>query len=760
MSSAVYRFQGFVLDCGARELRRDGAPVALPARVLECLDALIAHRDRAVGRDELARAVFSRDNVSDAQLGQVVLRARRVLGDDGQAQRFIRTVPRFGFRWVAPTREEVAAPRDAPGDATPAPVLPGAAARRLRRLWPAAAAAVPALAVLVAVALWRTPADRAPSPPPAIVLPAEVVAGGEATAAWARLGVMDYLGDRLRRGGFAVQDSERVLALLHGAGTPAERLARARAAVGGWAIASTLRPAGAGWRVELSAHDAGGRALHAEGEHAQLLGAADLAAGRLLGALAGADPSHALALAERLRRAQAALRAHEPGAAAALLHAAPAAQREAPELRLLLAQAELGCGRDRRALAEADAVLASAPAREDASLRVRALLVRGGAGLRLGQARAAERDHAQAIALSEALARMPLLGAALTGRGIARAALGDFDAAHEDLGRARVVLVRSGDRLALARVDAALGELELRRGRPAQALEPLVRAAEAFERHDLPGEAAPAHAALAAVHLQLLEPDRARARIDRAWALRERVVAPAQVARLALGRAEVLLRQGELSAVRALLAAHGDGHSPAGERRRAEALRAELAWRAGDAGRALRLADAALDRWPPGAGDSHRRALRLLREQAALRLGRPPRAEAEVVADGAGARLLEAVAAHAAGDAGTAARAYRAAVAQAERAGVPSEIADVALAYAPWLLDRRAPQDAAALAGRIAPWAARDFDLALLQARLFHALGQDGPWAAALRDARRLAGEREIPPELLAAPAPASLAAR
>src|SRR3546814_13796849 len=79
-------------------LFRSGDVVALPARVFECLCCLIEHRDRAVSRDELVQAVFGRPNVSDAQLAQAVLRSRRAVGDDGQEQHTIRTVPRYGFR--------------------------------------------------------------------------------------------------------------------------------------------------------------------------------------------------------------------------------------------------------------------------------------------------------------------------------------------------------------------------------------------------------------------------------------------------------------------------------------------------------------------------------------------------------------------------------------------------------------------------------------------------------------------------------------
>ena len=102
--SGPFAFGPFLLDPAARELTRDGMPVELPARAFDCLTYLLVHRERAVGRDELAQAVFGRSNVSDAQIGQIVLRARRAVGDDGHVQNTIRTVPRFGFRWVAPTR--------------------------------------------------------------------------------------------------------------------------------------------------------------------------------------------------------------------------------------------------------------------------------------------------------------------------------------------------------------------------------------------------------------------------------------------------------------------------------------------------------------------------------------------------------------------------------------------------------------------------------------------------------------------------------
>src|SRR5215813_12715929 len=130
----AYRFGDFTLTASTRELRRGDMPVAISPRAFDCLAYLIEHRDRAVGKDELVAAIWERVDVSDTQLGQTVLRARRAVDDDGQVQNVIRTVSRFGYRWVADvalldpdaeaTAASVAETRAAPiEDAAPAPVI-------------------------------------------------------------------------------------------------------------------------------------------------------------------------------------------------------------------------------------------------------------------------------------------------------------------------------------------------------------------------------------------------------------------------------------------------------------------------------------------------------------------------------------------------------------------------------------------------------------------------------------------------------------
>jgi DNA-binding winged helix-turn-helix (wHTH) protein/tetratricopeptide (TPR) repeat protein len=103
-----YVFGEFELNPATRELSRHGIPVPLRPRSLECLVYLIEHRDRAVGRDELIAAVWGKVDAGDTVVAQTMLRARKALDDTGSQQAMIRTLPRFGYRWVAPVREAAA----------------------------------------------------------------------------------------------------------------------------------------------------------------------------------------------------------------------------------------------------------------------------------------------------------------------------------------------------------------------------------------------------------------------------------------------------------------------------------------------------------------------------------------------------------------------------------------------------------------------------------------------------------------------------
>src|SRR5215470_20391038 len=100
MAGTSYRFGRFRVSAATRELTDGVRAIELPARAFDCLVYLIEHRDRAVGRDELIAAVWGRADVSEALLNHTILKIRRALGGGGSE--WIRTVPRFGYRWAGP----------------------------------------------------------------------------------------------------------------------------------------------------------------------------------------------------------------------------------------------------------------------------------------------------------------------------------------------------------------------------------------------------------------------------------------------------------------------------------------------------------------------------------------------------------------------------------------------------------------------------------------------------------------------------------
>ena len=96
----LVRFGNCELDCDRRELRRSGTPVHVQPQVFDLLVYMVTHRDRVISRDEMIEAVWQGRSVSDVTLNSRVNAARQAIGDDGQRQTLIRTVPRRGFRFV------------------------------------------------------------------------------------------------------------------------------------------------------------------------------------------------------------------------------------------------------------------------------------------------------------------------------------------------------------------------------------------------------------------------------------------------------------------------------------------------------------------------------------------------------------------------------------------------------------------------------------------------------------------------------------
>jgi adenylate cyclase len=103
-----YLFEDYALDTQRRELCRGNAPVAIEPKVFDLLAYVIENRERVVSRDDLIDHVWGGRIVSEAALARCINGARSAVGDSGETQRLIKTLPRKGVRFVAEVREEQA----------------------------------------------------------------------------------------------------------------------------------------------------------------------------------------------------------------------------------------------------------------------------------------------------------------------------------------------------------------------------------------------------------------------------------------------------------------------------------------------------------------------------------------------------------------------------------------------------------------------------------------------------------------------------
>lgn len=798
MTVHAYRFGDCHIDLSARELHRAGALASLSPKVFDCLAYLIEHRDRAVGRDELIAAVWGRAEVSDTLLGQTVLKARRAVGDDGNEQRAIRTVPRFGYRWIAPLeadrpapaatpvtndkRAQVealpAVPADTAGAASAAAGTPGPA--RGHRAW--RIAGVLALALAAAIG-WGVHWLTRPAPPVAAdasrdasamlaVLPVEV---GTAPPEWAwlRLGLMDLIATRLRSAGLGVVPSDNVVALAHDS-PAADTGAAVAAATGAHLLVVPLVSRSADrWNVRLLLR-AGGSARHeVQAQADDAIVAARRATDRLLAWLDREPPGSDapdLPLDELLSRADAALFTDDLATARTLLEQAPAALRERPELRLRLAQIAFRAGHFEEATQRLQALLAAVDAETDPVLRGRILNAIGATAVRRGEIAAAGQAFGEAVSLLDTRRQPAALGQAWMGLAVSHAAQGDYDAAQGDFSRARIALELAGDALALARVRANEGIVLARRGHFGEALQAHEEAARSFARFGALNEQVDTLANAAAAELALLQPARALATVERALPLLQRLENRSAHHGLLVEQVSALAQVGRLGQAQALLqrlsAEAATDRDPAVFNARLQLEQARLDFDRGNPAAAARLGAAATAALDDADHRSERSQAWLLLVQA-LRADGQEHAAAEQTRQFSAwaatqaqppmqdyAALARAEQAWAQHDPGAARQAWEDALAHAARHDIPAVTARIVLSWGNRLLATGELELAGSVVGRAARWAGQDFRCALLQLRYYHALGEADAWRGALQRAQALAGERPIPAALLQAPTP------
>lgn len=149
LENPTYRFCGFELEPAERRLSQAGRLISLTPKVFDTLVLLVQRAGHVVSKDELMQALWPRGYVDESNLTKHIWLIRRALGDGEQNSRFIETVTKIGYRFVAPVST-------APAEAVEVAVAPAAVAARTppRPRWVAAAAATLAACALAALAVW------------------------------------------------------------------------------------------------------------------------------------------------------------------------------------------------------------------------------------------------------------------------------------------------------------------------------------------------------------------------------------------------------------------------------------------------------------------------------------------------------------------------------------------------------------------------------------------------------------------------------
>lgn len=119
-----YRFGVFEVDLEAGELRRRGTRVRMTSQPFQLLCLLVERRGALVTREEIARRLWPAETFVDFEHGvnAAVNRIRETLGDTAKNPRFVETVPRQGYRFIAPVEAVGAAGEDGSAAATERPL--------------------------------------------------------------------------------------------------------------------------------------------------------------------------------------------------------------------------------------------------------------------------------------------------------------------------------------------------------------------------------------------------------------------------------------------------------------------------------------------------------------------------------------------------------------------------------------------------------------------------------------------------------------
>ncbi len=180
--NGLVRFGVFELDTKAAQLSRNGIRIRLPKQPLQVLCMLLERPGEVITRDDLQKLLWSSDVFVDFDQGlnKSIQKLREALGDSPESPRYIETIPRTGYRFIAPIHTlpsqqhnetnsaEVTIPGIGNSSEVPMPPLPATtpaaqhSATTRHKRWLAAASSVVIVILILALAFWYL---RRPLPP-------------------------------------------------------------------------------------------------------------------------------------------------------------------------------------------------------------------------------------------------------------------------------------------------------------------------------------------------------------------------------------------------------------------------------------------------------------------------------------------------------------------------------------------------------------------------------------------------------------------
>jgi eukaryotic-like serine/threonine-protein kinase len=154
MESEIYGFGDFTIDVSQRLLFRGGQPVTIPPKVFETLAYLVQNHGRLIEKGELLDQVWADSFVEEGNIAYNVRQLRKILGDDAREPRFIETIARRGYRFIARVDRRIPAGSMVGAELTPAahpsPATAPAEPSRFGRRMTLAAVGVAALLIMTA----------------------------------------------------------------------------------------------------------------------------------------------------------------------------------------------------------------------------------------------------------------------------------------------------------------------------------------------------------------------------------------------------------------------------------------------------------------------------------------------------------------------------------------------------------------------------------------------------------------------------------